>query len=106
MLPKCHWTALRRHCNRDVSLVWRIASGAPMRLSSLSYGRVAPPRTCISATRGSIEWMELAKHIERNLRERGFCVVLEDELERCRPTEKIERGDREKQIQTFAKSRG
>ena len=49
---------------------------------------------------------ELAKHIERNLRERGFCVVLEDELERWRPTEKIERGDREKQIQSFAKSRG
>src|SRR5262245_5356080 len=25
MLPKCHWTALRRHCNRVVSLVWRIS---------------------------------------------------------------------------------
>ena len=49
---------------------------------------------------------ELAKHIERSLRERGFCVVLEDELERCWPTEKIKRADREKQIQTFAKSRG
>ena len=48
---------------------------------------------------------ELAKHIERSLRERGFCVVLEDELERCWPTEKIKRADREKQIQTFAKSR-
>jgi len=49
---------------------------------------------------------ELAKHIERNLKERGFCVVLEDELERCWPSEKIKRTDREKQIQTFAKSRG
>jgi len=49
---------------------------------------------------------ELAKHIERSLKERGFYVVLEDELERCWPSEKIRRADREKQIQTFAKSRG
>jgi hypothetical protein len=48
---------------------------------------------------------ELAKHIERSLKERGFCVLLEDELERCWPSE-IKRGDREKQILTFAKSRG
>jgi len=48
---------------------------------------------------------ELAKHIERSLKERGFCVVLEDELERCWPSE-IKHVDREKQIQTFAKSRG
>ena len=25
--PKCHWTALRRHWHRVVSLVWRIANG-------------------------------------------------------------------------------
>jgi hypothetical protein len=49
---------------------------------------------------------ELAKHIERSLKERGFYVVLEDELERRWPSEKIRRADREKQIQTFAKSRG
>ena len=49
---------------------------------------------------------ELAKHIERSLRERGFCVVLEDELERCWSSEKSDREDREKQIQTFAKSHG
>ena len=49
---------------------------------------------------------ELAKHIERSLRERGFCVVLEDELERCWPTEKIKRADREKHIESFAESRG
>jgi hypothetical protein len=48
---------------------------------------------------------ELAKHIERSLKERGFCVVFEDELERCWPIEKIKRADREKRIQTFAKSR-
>ena len=48
----------------------------------------------------------LAKHIEQSLRERGFCVVLEDELERCWPSEKIDREDREQQIQTFAKLHG
>ena len=49
---------------------------------------------------------ELAKCIEQSLKERGFSLVLEDELERCWPSEKIDRGDREKQIQTFAKSHG
>jgi hypothetical protein len=49
---------------------------------------------------------QLAKHIERNLKKRGFCLVLEDELERCWPSEKIKRADRDKQIQAFAKSHG
>jgi len=49
---------------------------------------------------------ELAKHIERSLRERGFCVVLEDELERCWPSGKLNRADREKDIESFAESRG
>ena len=49
---------------------------------------------------------ELAKHIERSLKERAFCFVFEDELERCWPSAKIEREDREEQIQTFAKSHG
>jgi hypothetical protein len=49
---------------------------------------------------------ELAKHIEQQLKEREFCVVLEDALEGCWPSEKIEREDREKQIQTFASSHG
>ena len=49
---------------------------------------------------------ELAKNIGRSLKERGFCIVFENELERCWPIEKIDREDREKQIQTFAKSHG
>ena len=49
---------------------------------------------------------ELAKHIERTLKEREFCVVFEDKLERCWPIEKIKRADREKQIQALAKSHG
>jgi hypothetical protein len=49
---------------------------------------------------------EFAKRIERTLEQRGFCLVFEDELERCWPSEKIDRGDREKQILTFAESHG
>jgi hypothetical protein len=49
---------------------------------------------------------ELAKHIEQGLKEREFCLVFEDELERYWPIEKIKRADREKQIQAFAKSKG
>jgi hypothetical protein len=49
---------------------------------------------------------ELAKRIERSLKERGFCVVLEDELERCWPIERIKGADREQQIQIFGKSHG
>ena len=49
---------------------------------------------------------ELAKRIERSLKERKFCVVLEDELERCWPIERIDREDREQQIKVFAKSHG
>jgi hypothetical protein len=47
---------------------------------------------------------ELAKYIERTLKERGFCVVFEDELERCWPSEEIKPADREEQIETFAES--
>ena len=49
---------------------------------------------------------ELAKNIGQSLKERGFCVVFEDEWERCWRSEKMDHGDREKQIQTFAKSHG
>jgi hypothetical protein len=49
---------------------------------------------------------ELAKHIEQRLKERGFCLVLEDALERCWPSHEINRPDREEQIETFAKTHG
>ena len=48
----------------------------------------------------------LAEHIEQNLRKRGFCVVFENELNRWWSSEKTKPADREKQIQTFPKSRG
>ena len=49
---------------------------------------------------------ELSKHIEQILKERGFYVVFEDVLECYWPIEEINRADREKQIQAFAKSHG
>jgi hypothetical protein len=48
----------------------------------------------------------LARRIERDLEERHFCVVFEDEVERCWPSEKLGPMERERQIQTFAKSHG
>jgi hypothetical protein len=47
---------------------------------------------------------ELGRHIERSLKERGFCVVFEDELERCWPSERFKDAEREKQIESLAKS--
>ena len=48
----------------------------------------------------------LTKRIERDLEERHFCVVFEDEVERCWPKEKLDQVEREGEIQAFAKSRG
>jgi len=47
----------------------------------------------------------LAKHIEQHLKEREFYLVFEDEVERYWPSN-IEKAERERQIQDFAKSRG
>ena len=38
---------------------------------------------------------KLVKYVERSLKERDFCIVLEDELERCWPSEKVDPADRE-----------
>jgi len=48
----------------------------------------------------------LAKHIERRLKERAFCIVFEDEIDRCWSRKSVGRTEREEQIQAFAKSRG
>jgi hypothetical protein len=53
---------------------------------------------------GSLE--ALAKHIERRLKERAFCVVFENEIERCWPRRKLKRTELDGQIQVFANSRG
>ena len=49
---------------------------------------------------------KLARRIERDLEERHFCVVFEDEVQRCWPSEKLGQMEREEEIQAFAKSRG
>jgi len=48
----------------------------------------------------------LARRIGRDLEERHFCVVFEDEVERCWPSEKLGPMERDRQIQIFAKSYG
>jgi hypothetical protein len=46
------------------------------------------------------------KHIEVQLEERGLCVVFEDELERCWPTNQTSEAERNGEIHRFAESRG
>jgi len=48
----------------------------------------------------------LAEHIQRRLKERAFCIVFEDEIERCWPRKNVGRTEREEQVQAFAKSHG
>jgi hypothetical protein len=48
----------------------------------------------------------LAEHIALQLQERGFCVIFDRDLERCWPSERVERAEREKEIQSFAESQG
>jgi hypothetical protein len=48
----------------------------------------------------------LAEHIAQQLKNREFCIVFEDELDRCWPRKKLRRAERERQIQAFAESRG
>ena len=46
----------------------------------------------------------LAKHIATQVEERGFCVVFEDDLERCWPSSDISDDERKSEIQRFAES--
>ena len=48
----------------------------------------------------------LAEHIAQQLEERGFCLVFEQDLERCWPSNRMSRAEREGKIQDFAKSQG
>jgi hypothetical protein len=48
----------------------------------------------------------LAEHVAQQLKEREFCVVFENEIERCWPRKKLRRAEQEEQIQAFAKSSG
>ena len=46
----------------------------------------------------------LAKHIAKQLKKRGFCIVFEDDLERCWPSNQMSEAERESEIQRFAES--
>ena len=48
----------------------------------------------------------LAEHIAQQLKERGFCVIFDRDLERCWPRQRVQRAEREKEIQSFAESQG
>jgi hypothetical protein len=48
----------------------------------------------------------LTKNIAAKLGEGAFCVVFEDDLERCWPSDKMPQARRQKEIQTFAESQG
>ena len=48
----------------------------------------------------------LTKDIAAKLEERAFCVVFEDDLERCWPSNKMPQARRKKEIQNFARSQG
>ena len=48
----------------------------------------------------------LAEHIAQRLKERGFCVIFDHDLERCWPRQGVQRAEREKEIQSFAESQG
>ena len=48
----------------------------------------------------------LAKHVAARLEERGFCVVFENDVERCWPSNKMTDAKRTREIQSFAESQG
>jgi muramoyltetrapeptide carboxypeptidase LdcA involved in peptidoglycan recycling len=80
----------------------RRAPGTIARLASSGSQTLdfAAPSSTISALK------TLAKNVAAHLAERAFCVIFEDDLERCWPSNRIKRADREKEIHSFAKSQG
>jgi muramoyltetrapeptide carboxypeptidase LdcA involved in peptidoglycan recycling len=46
----------------------------------------------------------LAKHIATQLKKRGFCIVFEEDLERCWPSKQMSEAEREREIQRFAEA--
>ena len=48
----------------------------------------------------------LTKDIAAKLGEGAFCIVFEDDLERCWPSNKMPEAKRRKEIQNFAESHG
>ena len=48
----------------------------------------------------------LTEHIAEHLEKRLFCVVFEDDLKRCWPSNPIDQAKRNSEIRDFAKSQG
>jgi muramoyltetrapeptide carboxypeptidase LdcA involved in peptidoglycan recycling len=48
----------------------------------------------------------LAKHVAAQLKERTFCVVFENDVERCWPSNKMTHSKRKRKIQSVAESQG
>ena len=48
----------------------------------------------------------LTKHVATGIGERAFCVVFEEDLERCWPSNKMPQGKRDREIKNFAQSHG
>jgi len=48
----------------------------------------------------------LAEHISAHLDKRPFCVVFEDDLKRCWPSNPMEQAERSSEIHGFAESHG
>ena len=80
----------------------RKTPGASARVASSRNETVdfATPSSTIIAVK------TLAKNVEAHLGERAFCVIFEDDLERCWPSKGVKRAEREKEIQFFAESQG
>ena len=49
---------------------------------------------------------KLAEQAAQQLKERGFCVVFDRDLERCWPSSRVARPERERKIQEFAEAQG
>jgi hypothetical protein len=73
------------------------ASMAPSRSETLDLAMSSPTLIVLKT---------LAENIAARLQERAFCVVFENDLERCWPRKKVARTKREREIQGFAESQG
>jgi hypothetical protein len=61
---------------------------------------------CCSTRNDSSFLKTLAEHIASQLEERPFCVVFEDDLKRCWPSNPMPQAERNSEIHRFAESQG
>jgi hypothetical protein len=75
---------------------WRLDTGGDIALMKRSEHE--------KPIKGHADLEILARHIAQQLEERGFCVVFDRDLERCWPSGRMTRAEREIEIQAFAES--